>query len=290
MSTIAFIGLGNMGQPMARHLIAAGHRLRLYARRPEAAAVLVGRGALAFGSPAEAAAGADFTCLNVTSTSDVQAVLFGERGVEQGARRNATVLDFSTISPTATRAFAARLARNDINFLDCPVSGGVAGATNATLTMMVGGKAEVLEAARPVLQKLARTIVHIGDNGAGQVAKACNQIVQVINIQGIAEAMHFARAQGVDLEQVLPALQSGMAGSRMLDLMGPKMIQRDYTAGIESRLHEKDFGLVVEQLGQLGMDLPAVLLVAGQLRELVTRGWGKEDTSALLKLVEAQNA
>lgn len=289
MSTIGFIGLGSMGQPMARHLLNAGHRLRLYARKPQTLAALVARGAVSVPSPADAAAGADFTCICVTATADVQSVLFGERGVEQGAKTGSVVMDFSTISPTATRLFAQRLARNNIQFLDCPVSGGVAGATAATLTVMVGGKADALEAARPVLARLAKNIVHIGDHGAGQVAKACNQIVQVINIQGIAEAMHFARAQNVDLSKVLSALQTGMAGSRMLDLMGPKMIAHDFSAGIESRLHEKDFGLVVDQLEQLGLDLPAVLLVAGQLHDMVQRGWGKQDTSALLRLLEAQD-
>lgn len=277
-----------MGQPMARHLLNAGHRLRVYARKPAAAAALVTRGAVAFPSPADVAAGADFTCINVTSTADVQAVLFGERGIEQGARSGSVVIDFSTISPTATRTFAARLARNNIHFLDCPVSGGVQGANAATLTAMVGGKAEVLELVRPILQRVAKTIVHIGDHGAGQVAKACNQIVQVVNIQGIAEAMHFARAQGVDLDRTLSALQSGFAGSKMLDLMGPKMVARDFSAGIEARLHEKDFGLVVDQLEELGLDLPAVLLLSGQLHEVSQRGWGHEDTSVLLKLLEAQ--
>ncbi len=289
MSTIGFIGLGNMGQPMARHLLSAGHRLRVFARKPAAAAALVARGAVAFSSPADAAAGADFTCINVTSTSDVQAVLFGERGIEQGARSGSVVIDFSTISPTSTRTFATRLARNNIHYLDCPVSGGVQGANAAALTMMVGGKAEVLELARPVLQRVAKNIVHIGDHGAGQVAKACNQIVQVITIQGIAEAIHFARAQGVDLDRTLTAMQHSMAGSKMLDLMGPKMVSREYSAGIEARLHEKDFGLVVDQLEALGLDLPAVLLVSGQLHDLVQRGWGHEDTSALLKLLEAQS-
>jgi len=288
MSTIGFIGLGNMGQPMARHLLNAGHRLRVFARKPAAAAALVSRGAVAFASPADVASGADFTCINVTSTSDVQSVLFGERGIEQGAKSGSVVIDFSTISPTATRTFAARLARHNIHFLDCPVSGGVQGANAATLTTMVGGKAEVLEMVRPILQRVAKNIVHIGDHGAGQVAKACNQIVQVVNIQGIAEAMHFARAQGVDLERTLSALQSGMAGSKMLDQMGPKMVNRDYSAGIEARLHEKDFSLVVDQLEGLGLDLPAVLLLSGQLHEVVQRGWGNEDTSVLLKLLEAQ--
>lgn len=289
MTTIGFIGLGNMGQPMARHLLNAGFRMRVYARNPASIAGLVARGATAFSTPGDLAARADFICLNVTSTADVEAILFGDRGVESSARSGSTVIDFSTISPSATRTFAARLERNNIHYLDCPVSGGVQGAQAATLTVMVGGKAEVLEPARPILQRVGRTIVHIGDHGAGQTAKACNQIIQVITIQGIAEALHFAREQGISLERMLPALQSGMAGSKMLDLMAPKMISRDFTAGIEARLHDKDFGLVIEQISNLGIDLPAALLVAGQLHELVKRGWGGEDSSALLKVLEAQS-
>jgi len=290
MSTIGFIGLGNMGMPMARHLLNAGHRLRVFARKSSAASPLVARGAVAFNSPADAAAGADFTCICVTSTSEVQQVLFGERGVEQGARTHAVVLDFSTISPAATRMFATRLGRNNIQFLDCPVAGDAAAAHAATLTMMVGGKADVLEMARPLLARLAKTIVHIGDAGAGQVAKACHQIMQVVAIQGIAEAMHFARAQGVNLERTLSALQSAMAGSRLLDLVGPRMVTDEHVAGVEARLHNRDIGLVVDQLEQLGLDLPAVLLVAGQLHDMVQRGWDKDDTSALFRLLSEQNA
>jgi 3-hydroxyisobutyrate dehydrogenase-like beta-hydroxyacid dehydrogenase len=173
--------------------------------------------------------------------------------------------------------------------LDCPVSGGVRGAQAATLSIMVGGKAEVLARARPLLEKLGKAITHIGGTGAGQVAKACNQVVQVVNIQGIAEALLFARAQGVDPQVIVTALSAGFAGSRMLDLMGPKMAARDFTAGIEARLHHKDYGLVVEAAREAGLGMPATALVAQQLNALVGQGWGREDTSALLKVLEAAN-
>ncbi len=288
--TVGFIGLGNMGRPMAGHLLDAGYRLRVHARRPEAMQPLVERGAVACGSPAEAARGASVVVTNVTATADVEQVLFGAGGVVEGAAPGTIVIDHGTISAVATRDFARRLAERGIDMLDCPVSGGVRGAQAATLTMMVGGKAAVLERARPLLERVAKTITHCGDHGAGQVVKACNQIVQVVNIQGIAEAMLFARANGVEPQTVLTAIASGFAGSRMLDLMGPKMASRDFAAGIEARLHHKDYGLIVDMARESNLALPAVALVAQQLNALMSHGWGSEDTSALLKVLEATSA
>lgn len=288
-ATVAFIGLGAMGSAMASHLLAAGHRLRVYARRPEAMQPFVDRGAVACASPAEAARGAQFVFTNVTATADVEQVLLGAGGVIETAAPGTIVIDHSTISALATREIAARLAAKGIEMLDCPVSGGVKGAQAATLSIMVGGKPDVLERARPLLEKLGTTITYIGDHGAGQVAKACNQIVQVVNIEGIAEAMLFARANGVDCSTVLRALQAGFAGSKMLDLMGPKMAGRDFAAGIEARLHQKDYGLILEMAHEAGLAMPAVAIVAQQLNALVGQGWGKQDTSALLKVLEAAN-
>jgi 3-hydroxyisobutyrate dehydrogenase-like beta-hydroxyacid dehydrogenase len=289
MSDLAFIGLGAMGGAMAGHLLAAGYRLRVYARRAEAMRPFVERGAIACASPADAARGAQFVLTNVTATNDVEQVLLGADGVIETAAPGTIVIDHSTISALATRRIAAKLAEKGIDMLDCPVSGGVKGAQAATLSIMVGGKAHVLERARPLLARLGSTITHIGDHGAGQVAKACNQIVQVVNIQGIAEAMLFARANGVDCGVVLRALQAGFAGSKMLDLMGPKMAERDFAAGIEARLHQKDYGLIVEMAREAGLAMPAVAIVAQQLNALVGQGWGKQDTSALLKVLEAAN-
>jgi 3-hydroxyisobutyrate dehydrogenase-like beta-hydroxyacid dehydrogenase len=287
--TIGFIGLGNMGRPMAEHLIAGGHALRVHARRAEAMQPLAALGATACASPADAARGAAIVITNVTSTTDVEQVLFGPEGVMQTAAAGTVVIDHGTISAVATRDFAQRLAARGIEMLDCPVSGGVKGAQAATLTMMVGGKADVLERVRPLLQLLAKTITLCGGHGAGQVVKACNQIVQVVNIQGIAEAMLFARANGVEPQTMLAAIASGFAGSRMLDLMGPKMASRDFAAGIEARLHHKDYGLVVEMAREEHLGMPAVALVAQQLNALMSHGWGTLDTSALLKVLEAAN-
>ena len=287
--TIGFVGLGNMGRAMVDHLMAGGHALRVHARRAEAMQPFVARGATACGSPAEAARGAAVVFTNVTATADVEQVLFGPGGVIEGAEPGTIVIDHGTISAAATRGFAARLAEQGIDLLDCPVSGGVKGAQAATLSIMVGGRPEVLERVRPLLQLLGKTITHCGSHGAGQVVKACNQIVQVVNIQGIAEAMLFARANGVEPQTMLAAISAGFAGSRMLDLMGPKMAGRDFAAGIEARLHHKDYGLIVDMARESHLAMPAVALVAQQLNALMSNGWGTQDTSALLKVLEATN-
>lgn len=278
-----------MGSPMIGHLLAAGYPVQVYARRPEAAGQLVARGAVLAASAEQAARGARVFCTNVTRTEDVEQVLFGEAGAAAGLAAGAVVIDFSTISAVATRDMATRLAGQGVRMLDCPVSGGEKGARDATLAIMVGGDAAVLEATLPILQCLGRTITHIGGHGDGQVAKACNQLAQVVTIQGIAEAMLFARRNGADVGRVLTALQSGFARSRMLDLMGPRMVAREFAAGIEARLHQKDFALIIEMSQALGLALPAASVTSQQLNALVGQGWGRDDTSSLLRVLEALN-
>lgn len=289
MSNVAFIGLGNMGRAMVDHLMNAGHALRVHARRAEVMRPFAARGAIACESPAEAARGAEFIFTNVTSSADVEQVLLGPRGVIETAGADSVVIDHSTISPAVTRNIAQQLASRGIHMLDCPVSGGTRGAQAATLSIMVGGQAEVLARARPLLAVLGKAITHIGSHGAGQVAKACNQVVQVVTIQGIAEALLFAQAQGVNPSTIVNALSEGFAGSRMLDLMGPKMATRDFAAGIEARLHHKDYGLIMEAARDAGLGMPATALVAQQLNALVGQGWGSDDTSTLLRVLEAAN-
>jgi 3-hydroxyisobutyrate dehydrogenase-like beta-hydroxyacid dehydrogenase len=227
---------------------------------------------------------------NVTATADVESVLLGEAGANfaaiHGAGAGAIVCDFSTIDVAETRRIAGVLAEKGIDYLDCPVSGGTRAAEAGALTIMVGGKAETLAMAKPLLEKLGQNIFHMGEVGCGQVTKACNQTVQVINIQGIAEAMLFARANGVDGNKVVEALMSGFAGSKMLGLMGPKMANRDFAAGIEARLHYKDFGLVRHMAEQQKLPMPAQALVYSQLARLMDAGWGNLDTSNLLRVLE----
>ena len=297
ISTVAFIGLGNMGGNMVRHLVAAGHQLRVYARRQEVMTPFVALGAVATSSPAEAARGADFVFTNVTSTADVEAVLLGRLanipaalpGVIDAAAPGTIVCDFSTVDAVTTRIIAAKLAEKHIEFLDCPVSGGTKAAEAATLTMFVGGTLQNLARARPLLDKLGSNIFHMGVVGDGQVTKACNQIVQVVTIQGVAEAMLFANTNGVDTQKVVDALMAGFAGSKMLGLMGPKMAARDFAAGIEARLHHKDFGLIADAAAKQHLPMPAVALVHQQLTKLMAAGWGNMDTCNLLRVLEADS-
>ena len=294
MATIGFIGLGNMGAPMARRLMQAGHQLAVYARRSEVAQPFVQKGARAARSPAECASGAAFIITNVTTCRDVEDVILGRdahagAAVIDGAPSGAVVCDMSTISADVTRRIAAALGERGIEMLDCPVSGGTQGAEAGTLTILAGGRPEVLERARPLLEKLGAAIFHMGDHGAGQVTKACNQIVQVVTIQAIAEAMFFARRNGVECAKAVDALMSGFAGSKMLGLMGPRMARRDFAAGIEARLHHKDFSLIMDALEDQDLPLPATAVVHRQLGRLMEQGWGAMDTSSLLRVLETES-
>ena len=292
MSTIAFIGLGNMGRPMVGFLLKAGHQLRIYARRPEVfqneAKHLIEAGAVACSSPAEAAQGADFIITNVMGTQDVAEVLHaGSDAVIQTAKPGAICIDHSTIDPQSTKDIAAAMAVKGIKFVDAPVSGGVKAATEGTLVMMFGGADDDVAQVKEIVKSYTKTVTHIGGVGHGQVAKLCNQIAQVINIQGVAESLRFAAANGADLQKVFEAISGGMAGSRMLDLMGPKMVARDFKAGIEARLHAKDFFLVEDVANEAGIQMPALQTVALQLEKLMESGWGYDDTSSLLRVLEA---
>ena len=284
--TLGFIGLGAMGWAMCGHLQHAGHRLRVFARDPVKRELAARAGMQVCDSAAEAAMGAAFVFTNVTSTPDVEQVLLGPEGAALGATPGTICVDHSTIAPAGARRIAAALGEAGIDFLDAPVSGGEKGAREASLSIMVGGEPEVYARALQLLSLLGSTVTHVGPAGSGQVAKLCNQIVQVINIEGIAEAMRFAQAEGVDLQRVLHAISAGFAGSRMLDLMGPKMAARDFAAGIPARLHAKDFGLAAEAARQAGLVLPALGAVHAQLGRLMALGMGEDDTSSLLRTLE----
>lgn len=287
-TTVAFIGLGAMGWAMCGHLQAAGHALRVYARDPAKRQRAAAAGMTVCASPAEAARGAAVVFTNVTSTPDVEQVLLGDEGAVHGAAPGTLCIDHSTIAPDGARRIGAALRERGLAFVDAPVSGGEKGAIEASLAIMAGGEAADVERALPWLRLLGKAITHVGPVGSGQVAKLCNQIVQVITIEGVAEAMRFAAAQGADLGRVLAAMQPGMAGSRMLDLMGPKMVARDFAAGIQARLHAKDFGLAADAAASAGLHLPALAAVQGQLALLVAMGLGRDDTSSLLRVLEGR--
>ncbi len=280
---VGFIGLGVMGRPMVQHLCKAGHELFVWARRPASA---VGLDATVCATPAELGRQCEVVFTIITSSADVEGVALGPDGLIEGMAAGSVLVDCSTIAPDAARYIAARLGEKGIRMLDAPVSGGGQGAIDATLAIMVGGDAEVLDKVRPLLDCLGKRIVHIGPNGAGQVAKACNQMIMVAAIQAVAEAMRLAKAAGVDCAKVKSALSGGSAGSRVLDVMGERMVQRDFSAGIEARLHHKDFGLVLAAARQSGVPLPLTAVVDQQLNALMAQGWGREDTSSLLRVLE----
>ena len=281
---VGFIGLGVMGRPMALHLHAAGHELHVWARNPQSTA---GLPATVHATPAALGAACEVVFTVITSSSDVEGVALGAQGLIEGMAAGSVLVDHSTIAPDVARRIAGKLGEKGIHMLDAPVSGGAQGAIDATLAIMAGGDAEVLERVRPLLVCLGKRIVHIGPNGAGQGAKACNQMIMVAAIQAAAEAMHLANAAGVDCGKVKEALAGGSAGSRVLEIMGQRMVDRNFAAGIEARLHHKDYGLVLAAARQSGVPMPLTAAVAQQLNALMAMGWGKDDTSSLLRVLEA---
>jgi 2-hydroxy-3-oxopropionate reductase len=286
---LGFIGLGVMGRPMALNLMKHGHEMSVYARRAEAAAPLVAAGAARHGSPAEVAANADITFTMVTTSRDVEEVVLGGQGVIQGARAGSVVVDMETISPSVARSAAAALEAKGIAMLDAPVSGGPAGAAQATLSIMVGGKAEVFERVQPLFACMGRTIVHMGGNGAGQITKACNQLALLVNAQGTAEAITLARASGLDPAKVREVLLGGVAASRVLELFGERMVTRDFSAGIEARLYHKDLNIALDLAHDAGLGLPAAALAMQSVNAVIGRGEGGSDLSSLIKVVEGMN-
>ena len=287
---VGFIGLGVMGRPMALNLLRGGHEVTVYARRAASIEPLVERGAASAATPAGLAAGCDVVFTMVTGTSDVEAVLLGADGVAHGARPGTAVIDMSTIEPAATREIAAALAARGVDMLDAPVSGGPHGARDATLTIMVGGSADVLARVRPLLDCLGANVRHMGGHGAGQVTKACNQLLLLVTAQGVAEALTLARRAGLDAAQVRETLLGGMASSRVLDFFGERMVRRDFAAGIESRLYHKDLDIVLSLAHDLGVALPAGALTMQLINGLHGQGRGRDDLSALITLVEALGA
>jgi len=286
---VGYIGLGIMGLPCVLNLLKAGHEVSVWARRRESASQAEAASAKWVDSPAELAADVDVLITNVSDTADVEQVLLGEQGIVNTARAGLVCVDMSTISPIGARSIAARLSEHGIEFLDCPVSGGQVGAVNGTLTIMVGGKSEALQRVRPVLEAMGKTITYIGDSGAGQVAKACNQIAVGVGVAAVAEVMKLARACGVDPAPVREALLGGFAQSRVLDIHGQRMIDDNYAPGFKAHLHLKDMGIVLDTAQQLGIRLPEAERVEGLIRQLVEHGEGELDSAAIARLIWQQN-
>lgn len=287
MTDLAFIGIGLMGAPMARRLLEAGHSLALWNRSRDKLAPLVERGARAAQSPADAARSAAMVMLCITDTAAVEAVVFGERGVAETIRRDALLIDFSSIQPEATRRFAARLkAERGAFWLDAPVSGGVPGAERGTLAIMAGGDTLALERARPVLQAVSARVTHMGPSGAGQTTKLCNQMIVGCNLAVIAEAIKLAQDAGVDAAKLPDCLKGGFADLLPLQIFGPRMASASYDpplAASETML--KDLDTACELARQTVTPLPMTSLASALFRLLQARGRGKEDPAALLSLL-----
>lgn len=286
---LGFIGLGVMGRPMALHLLSAGHTLTVWSRRPESAAPLLAAGARSVTTLAELGERSSVVFTMVTGSADVEALVLGEAGkpgLIAGMAPGSILVDCSTIAPASARHLGKCLAERGLAFLDAPVSGGGQGAIEANLAIMAGGEAAVLEQVRPLLSCFGKRIVHVGPQGAGQVAKACNQMIMVAAIEALAEAFLLSTAGGVAPERLKAALTAGAAASRVLEVMGERMVRRDFSAGIEARLHHKDFGLLLEAARRSGVALPLAAQVGQQLNALMASGYGHGDTSSLLRVLE----
>ena len=283
---IGFVGLGLMGRPMALNLARAGHELHLWARRPASLEPFAEVHAHAHISAAEVARHARIVFTMVADAPDVAQVTLGEGGIAEGAKKDTVIVDMSTIAPAAARDIAIRLLARGIEFLDAPVSGGEVGAINAALTIMVGGKASVFEEIRPLFEKLGKSATLIGDSGAGQVAKACNQILTGVGVAAVAEAFSFARKSGVDPAKVREALMGGFAYSKILENHGQRMLDRNFKPGFKSWMHQKDLRIVMEEAHGLGLMLPSAAATAQMLNAMAGSGLGEEDSIAMLKLLE----
>lgn len=286
---IGFIGLGLMGRPLALHLARAGHALHLWARRPASLEPFSGVAATCHASPAEVAACADVVFTMVADAPDVVAVALGERGIAAGARAGLVVVDMSTIAPSAAKEIGAQLEARAIDFLDAPVSGGEVGAINATLTIMVGGKPAVFERVRPLFDHMGKSVTLIGAIGAGQVAKACNQILTGVGVAAVAEALSFASQSGVDAAKVREALMGGFAYSRILENHGQRMLDRNFKPGFKAWMHQKDLRIVMEEAHRLGMALPSAAATAQMFNAMVGSGLGEDDSISMLRLLERMN-
>ena len=283
---IGFIGIGNMGSEMAHHLLAAGHAVTTYARSGRSRERAKNLGLDIVDTPAEVAAQSEVVFTIVTAGSDVEAVTLGPLGIVQGAMPGSIHVDMSTISPAITRRIAEQLRSSDIAMLDAPVSGGVAAAKTASLTFFVGGETAIFDKVQPLLQQMGKTIFHMGPSGTGQVTKLANQICQLANLQGTAEALLFASSQGADTGKVREAVMTGYGASRMLDVLGKKMVERDFAAGIVAALHHKDIGVALDIAHDAGLAMPVTAQVKQQLNALMGSGYGEQDTSSLLLVLE----
>jgi len=287
MATLGFIGVGIMGKPMAGHLLAAGHTVYTYDLVPEPVKELCSKGAIACGCCREIAEKSDIIFIIVPDTPDVEAVLFSGNGLVEGLKPGSIVVDMSSISPIATKEFAAKLGDLGVEMLDAPVSGGQVGAENATLSIMVGGKPEVFAKIKPYFELMGKNIVHVGGNGDGQTCKVANQIVVALTIEAVSEALLFVSKAGADPAKVRQALLGGFAHSRILELHGERMIKRTFNPGFRIRLHQKDLNLALQAARNLGLSLPNTATAQELFNAVAAHGGSELDHSAMVLALEA---
>lgn len=286
MARVGFIGLGLMGSHMARNLWRAGHELTVHSRSPAPVDALVAEGAARASSPAEVASRSEVIVTMLPDTPDVELVLFGPDGVFQTVAEGSIVIDMSTIDPIATRRFAERMAERGVGMLDAPVSGGDIGARDATLSIMIGGTEADVARAQPLFEAMGKNIVHVGDSGAGQIAKACNQLVLAGTLEAVGEALVLAAKAGVDPGKVREALLGGFATSRVLEVHGQRMLDGNFAPGFRAELMHKDARIVVAAARELGVSIPAFERIEAELARLVRDRGGDVDYSALVTLRE----
>lgn len=286
---VAFIGLGTMGAAMAANLLKAGFEVTVHNRSRKREEPLKAAGAAGADSPAQAAENAEIIIICVSDTPVVEAVVLGDSGIIKGAKPGSLVVDMSTISPQATREIGAVLAGKGVAMLDAPVSGGSEGAEKGTLTIMVGGEAEDVKRAQPVLQAMGKAITHVGPLGSGQVTKAINQVVIAGTYLGVAEGMALGLKAGLDMDKVLAAIKGGAAASWILEFRAQNMVKNEYPLGFRLRLHEKDLHIALEAARELGLNLPVSALVDQIEIGLMAQGHGDEDVSAVARMVRDQS-
>jgi 2-hydroxy-3-oxopropionate reductase len=287
--TVGFIGLGIMGKPMAKNLMEAGYELVVHNRSPEKAEELAAEGATAAGSPREVAEGCDVVITMLPDSPQVEEVLAGEGGVFEGVREGALIVDMSTISPVVTESLAASAKEKGASLLDAPVSGGDVGAIEGTLSIMVGGEEADFERAKPLFDVMGKTVTHVGPTGAGQVTKAANQIVVALTIEAVSEALVLGSKGGVSPEKILDVLGGGLAGNKVMEVKREKFLSHTFDPGFRSELHHKDLGIALAAGREYGVALPVTAVVDQMLLTMRRKGWGGEDHSALLRIIEDQS-
>jgi 2-hydroxy-3-oxopropionate reductase len=283
---IGFVGLGIMGKPMARNLMESGYELIVHNRSQGPVDELVREGANAAGSPSEIARESDVIVTMLPDSPDVQRVVAGEGGVLAGIKEGSLLIDMSTISPVVTEELAAGVKERGASMLDAPVSGGDVGAIEGTLSIMVGGGKGDFERAEPLFDVMGKTVTHVGSTGAGQVTKAANQIVVALTIEAVSEALVLGSKGGVEPEKILDVLSGGLAGNKVMEVKREKFLSHTFDPGFRSELHHKDLGIALAAAREYGVALPVTAIVDQMLLAMGKKGWGGEDHSALLQVIE----